>query len=358
MKRLIVSIFLAGIFISVRLLAIEYPSSIKPGIASATASEKIMTLGNEVIALKFKVSGEKLYPVTLLNKHSSSSLSMEGLEFFRLIVNGKELKCSDFSISSGPLINNIEANSLLLKKSAHNEGKSFSAILNSPDGNIQADWSVFLNDSSNYIKQKITFKCLKSAVLVSEYELVEIGSDLLHNSGTVDGSPAVSEDFFFAFEHPMSQNRYINHKVQCFLKRSLALNPCSPVAYSSVYGAVPKGQLRRGFLYYIERERNQPYHQFLHYNSWFDLSWDGVPMLAEDCMKAVQIYCNELVLKRGAKLDGFLWDDGWNDLHSLWQFNNEYFPNGFIDLRDTAAKYKVKLGTWMSPWVDTIRRVR
>ena len=35
----------------------------------------------------------------------------------------------------------------------------------------------------------------------------------------------------------------------------------------SVIGVVPRGQLRRGFLYYLERERAHPYRPFLHYNN-------------------------------------------------------------------------------------------
>ena len=42
---------------------------------------------------------------------------------------------------------------------------------------------------------------------------------------------------------------------------------------SFVIGVAPKDQLRRAFLYYLERERAHPYRPYLHYNSWYDTAW-------------------------------------------------------------------------------------
>ena len=40
----------------------------------------------------------------------------------------------------------------------------------------------------------------------------------------------------------------------------------------------------------------------------------------------------ELTVKRGVKLDSFLFDDGWDDYATLWQFDKPDFPNGFAPL--------------------------
>ena len=57
----------------------------------------------------------------------------------------------------------------------------------------------------------------------------------------------------------------------------------------------------------------------------------------------------ELVQKRGVKLDSFLFDDGWDDHATLWHFNAG-FPHGFTPLKEAAARYGAAPGVWMSPW--------
>lgn len=57
----------------------------------------------------------------------------------------------------------------------------------------------------------------------------------------------------------------------------------------------------------------------------------------------------ELSQKRGVKLDSFIFDDGWDDHHSLWKFNRG-FPDGFAPVKEAAEKYGADPGVWMSPW--------
>jgi hypothetical protein len=53
--------------------------------------------------------------------------------------------------------------------------------------------------------------------------------------------------------------------------------------------------------------------------------------------------------KRGVTLDSFLFDDGWDNHHSLWKFNSG-FPEGFTPVKQAAEKYGAEPGVWMSPW--------
>jgi len=55
------------------------------------------------------------------------------------------------------------------------------------------------------------------------------------------------------------------------------------------------------------------------------------------------------VQKRGVKLDSFLFDDGWDNPHTLWSFGAG-FPNGFAPLKLAAGKYGAAPGVWLSPW--------
>jgi hypothetical protein len=112
---------------------------------------------------------------------------------------------------------------------------------------------------------------------------------------------------------------------------------------------VPAGQLRRGFLAYVERERVHPYRPFLHYNSWFDIAWDKQKYDEAKSLDMIDYFGRELVQKRGVKMDSFLLDDGWDDNQTLWKFHSG-FPNGFTPLKDEAAKYHAGIGVWISPF--------
>jgi hypothetical protein len=114
-------------------------------------------------------------------------------------------------------------------------------------------------------------------------------------------------------------------------------------------GVVPKNQMRRGFLYYVERERAHPYVQYLHYNSWFDISYSELKLNEEKCLNVISHIGDSLTTRRGVVLSGFVFDDGWDNNSTLWQFNSG-FPNGFDLLTAEAKKYKSSIGMWISPW--------
>jgi hypothetical protein len=116
-----------------------------------------------------------------------------------------------------------------------------------------------------------------------------------------------------------------------------------------VLGTTPAGQLRRGFLAYLERERAHPYRPFLHYNSWFDIAWDTRKYNETESLDAINRIGQELVVKRGVKLDSFLFDDGWDDNRTLWKFHDG-FPDGFTPLKAAAAQYDAGIGVWLSPF--------
>ena len=52
----------------------------------------------------------------------------------------------------------------------------------------------------------------------------------------------------------------------------------------------------------------------------------------------------------GAVLDSFLWDDGWDDTSTMWEFDTERFPRGFEAVATEAKKYGAGTGVWLSPW--------
>jgi len=140
-------------------------------------------------------------------------------------------------------------------------------------------------------------------------------------------------------------------RIVCRLDRKTVLQPDQSLAQSAVMGVVPKNQLRRGFLHYIERERIVPYRPFLHYNSWYDIAWGGrEKMNGDECVEVIESFGTQLTTKRGVQLDSFVFDDGWDDPKTLWKILKKNFPNGFAPLQEHVEKYGSNIGIWLSPW--------
>ena len=118
--------------------------------------------------------------------------------------------------------------------------------------------------------------------------------------------------------------------------------------YSAVLGATPPGQLRRGFQAYLENERATPFRTFLHYNSWYDIGY-FTPYTQEDAVRAIGQFASKLVHDRGVTMDSFLFDDGWDNHDTLWEFSKD-FPHGFTPVREAAEKAGAEPGVWLSPW--------
>lgn len=139
--------------------------------------------------------------------------------------------------------------------------------------------------------------------------------------------------------------------VECSFSRASPLPAGKPFVLSSVIGVAPKGQMRRAFAAYLERERAHPYRPFLHYNSWYHLNIDrpGNRMTEQEALAAVEAVGTELTQKRGVTLASYVMDDGWDSHTKVWDFN-ENFPQGFANVAKTAAKFRGGVGLWMSPW--------
>jgi hypothetical protein len=147
----------------------------------------------------------------------------------------------------------------------------------------------------------------------------------------------------------LSKIRTLGPALQCSLPRSTPLKLGDEQTYSSVIGVAPPGQLRRAFLYYVERERAQPYRPFLHYNSWYDLGYGLGKIMEPDALKVIDLFGKELIDQRKVAMDSFVMDDGWDDPASLWRFH-EGFPHGFTGLQQAAQRHHAGVGAWLSPW--------
>lgn len=326
----------------------HYPGK-SPGNAVASHSANSISLENNVVKMIFQINNNQFHPGKFIDKTNGGILDLIPLNWFSITLKDwKIVTDKDFKLEAFPEIKQSSLKPNSAKYSDKLNGKVISATFVDQSLGLTVKWKAELKDGSNYIKQQWTFYA-KDSLPIIKYSMLEIPSANAKQMGTVDGTPLVFKEMFFALEHPMSKNEINKKSADSYLPRQEILQSSDSMVITTVFGVTPKGQLRRGFLYYTERERAHPYRPFLHYNSWYDLSWIDRKMSDSLCLDRIKMYGDSLIEKRNVKMKAFLFDDGWDDNASLWKISKS-FPDGFTNMKNLAESYGSQLGLWLSPW--------
>ncbi len=272
-------------------------------------------------------------------------------ELFSIILaDGKEIPSSQLEGIGDLRRTRVEATPEAVRKEERHGGWMLARSFRSQSPDFRAEWSMTLRDGANYIVFELRLDGGNKDVPIRGVRLLDASGPRGKVAGTVQGSPVVAGRMFFGGESPLAENRVEGDGLRCEIPLP-PLRPGGTLRRTAVAGVAPEGQLRRGFLDYLERRRARPYRPFVHYNSWYHLNIGrpGNRMVEEECLETVSLIGRELTDKRGVRLDGFVWDDGWDDHDSLWGFHDG-FPRGFRKIREASAKYGAAMGVWMSPW--------
>lgn len=319
-----------------------YPGS-DPGPALATRDGAVFTLSNHALSVSWDLGAPPRAGIRLVNKLTSATYAL-GEPCSVLFGDGTE---AGFGTPiADPKISEVSPTQRTPRFSEGLRGEQVEADFGVR--HMVVHWRAVLLNGSNYVRQEFTFKSQNGDEDIKQVRLVSAAVPDATVSGSVLGSPITTKTLFLGFEHPMSVSTVDHGRAECRLDRKLPLKEGVSVTYSSVFGVAPEGQLRRAFLSYVERERARPYNPFLHYNSWYDIGYFTIYNEAE-CLDSIKAFGEELSAKRGAKLSSFLFDDGWDNYASVWEFHPG-FPNGFTPLKALAAKYGAAPGIWLSPW--------
>ncbi|GAA0921685.1 thermostable cytotonic enterotoxin Ast [Rothia nasimurium] len=271
------------------------------------------------------------------------------LPFQITLADDKVLGPKDFHLDGRIVESTLRADPKASRAAERLPGKVARASFTDAEGRFRIDLSWVQRDGSDYLREIVTITALRADEPIRRVDL--LGAKVTDSEvlGSVDGSPVVSGHDWFGFENPLSKSQVRGGtQVQLWVERELPLRKGQSVTYSAAVGATHDNQLRRDFLTYIERERAHPYRTFLHYNSWYDIGY-FTPYTADQAVERINTFGNELVTKRGVKIDSFLFDDGWDDRSGSWSFSKD-FPNGFHPLAEAAKKYGAAPGMWLSPW--------
>jgi hypothetical protein len=329
--------------------ALEVPGR-EPGKAAARFEQGRLVLENNVLSATWTFGAGRFELTEVVDRTSRGSVHAgPGEALVVTLGDGRSLKASQLAPAGKVTLRRLKGISDAAKRSDRLPGWRASVPLKCEEGGFRVKWQATLRDESNYVTQEISLRAAEGEVAVGDVALVDLAAPGAAVSGVVEGSPVALGTLFFACEHPMADNRVDDGRVVCSARCHRPLTADEPWTRTSVIGVVPEGQLRRGFLYYLERERARPYGLFLHYNSWWDIAWADRLMNEGQCLDVIDSFGRELVEKRGAKIDSFVFDDGWDDPKTLWGFHSG-FPRGFTPLKEAAAKYGSAVGTWFSPW--------
>jgi len=315
--------------------------------AAATATDNRIELRNGTIAASAGLQNGSLRGLTIADRLHHTEIFLAE-PFAILLKDGATLKASELKLTGRPSRQELAPRADASRMADRVRGEEVDVLLESADHALRAKWSLVLLDGSSYVRQMLTLAAADRDVEISRVQLIDVTLPDAQVSGSVAGSPIVAGNLFLGFEHPISHSKVTAGRATAWIDRDLPLKAGQSVTYSAVIGVAREGQMRRDFLAYIERERAHPYRTFLHYNSWYDLGF-GNDFDAAGALDRVNAFGRELKEKRGVTLDSFLFDDGWDDHHSLWRFNSG-FPDGFTPVKQAAEKYGAQPGVWMSPW--------
>ncbi len=332
--------------------AVEYPG-VTPGSAACAVDKQRMSLSNDVIRCLWELEDGRAESLEITDVQAAKAAGLDSGHMPRIVLQGGRI--IDLALlvpTRGFHCGTIKADPNSPRAEDAHGGRRISARFVDNESGLTVNWLAQLRDGSNYINQTLVLKC-KSDVKIEKIEFLDATIKNARQVGEVSGSVVLCGNVFLAVEHPLAEN-VVDKKsqVRCSLPRSMSLASKQPQwRCSSVMGVVPQAQLRRGFLYYLERRRAHPYRPFLHYNSWYHLNI-GKPnylMTEKECLDTIEHIGRELVEKRDVKLDAFVWDDGWNDFNSLWDFHDG-FPRGFSETMKAGKRYGAATGVWLSPW--------
>ncbi len=237
--------------------AVDFPGP-PPGRATASASSVQCHLENAVVGMSWQISSGKLRPGEIVDRLTGKTIPA-GTEVFSIVSgDGRVLRASDLKLLKTPHAEDISARSGALWIADRSAGKRIVATLADNDGSFQVEWQAVLRDGDNYVRQELVLRALKKDMPLTEVVLIELPVEKSPAVGTVLGSPVVAGNLLFACESPLADNRGQPGRVRCAFPWKTVLKAGDSLRSASVVGVAPADQMRRAFLYYVERSTPGP----------------------------------------------------------------------------------------------------
>jgi hypothetical protein len=316
-------------------------------VPAFAAASPAYTLGNAAISLQWQPSAGHLGSLSVTDRVNGRDIAVVS-PFALTFRHGAKLDAAQLTLLAPPSELALEADPAASRAAERAPGHAIQASFGDADGRMRIDVRWVQREGSDYLREIVTITALKQDEDISRVDLLQLKAEHAEVIGTVQGSPVVMGHDYAGFEQPLSNSDVRGSQIHLWMDEGMPLPKGHSITYSAVVGVTHGNQLRRDFAAYVERERAHPYRPFLHYNSWYDIGY-FTPYTEAEALDRINTIGQELSVKRGVKLDSFLFDDGWDDRSGSWHFSRD-FPHGFVPLREAAAKYGAAPGVWLSPW--------
>lgn len=349
---------LCSLFSSFQLTQASIYEVIKEAVATPVAPADFAgktILSNDMVELHVNVAGQTLAELTFFDKLNGLSYNL-GPEVFSIGMEGSNAdsnnRLSARSLLAGtPVIEHIPADPNARRLIDRRAGQRMVIPFAWTNSGLSVIWSAELRDGQPYVRITMSVRAEQAPQQVRDVRVLDFEAPQALVSGSVKGAPvlAAGSRLFCGVESPLAVNKVEGKRIMAQLDRRLNLPTRVNFKVSAVLGVSNPSQIRRTFQQsYINEERARPYKTFLNYNTWYDIGYFD-PYSEKQAIDTVNLYQQELVDKRGVTIDSFLFDDGWDDTATLWQFH-QALPNGLTDIAKATQTAKSSPGIWFSPW--------
>ncbi|MBP0592231.1 enterotoxin [Paraburkholderia sp. LEh10] len=326
--------------------ASDAPSE-QPGAPVLQVTGDRYVFGNSAIALSWKIAGRCLADFVIVDRVHGRSLSVSA-PYALTFADGLTRGAAELQLIEPPREEALPARGNALRQAERRAGKRVRAVLGDTDNRLRVEWCVEQREDARYLRQHLFITALLCDEPIASVSLFQTAARDAQKAGELKAVPVIDGNIYLGFELPMAESRVSDGTASLTVTRDLPLEKLKTLAYSAVAGVFDHGQLRRDFAAYLELERARPYRPFLHYNSWYDIGF-LTAYTQEQAIERIHAVGRELHEKRAVQLDSFVFDDGWDDYSGNWTFNDA-FPDGFVPLKEAAARYGAAPGVWLSPW--------
>ncbi|NWC65784.1 enterotoxin [Cedecea sp. P7760] len=302
-------------------------SSLLMMLLSHVAMAAQYQLENDNLAVSFDDSGSAAVIKDRLSDHKLAPIEL----FFLTLPDEKVLHTADFKIK------NVSKTADAIRIDYERDDFSVNVTLKLLKGKYAAVDYTFQAKGQPRDVAKITFFPTKGQAQAP------------YVNGAINSSPIVADSFYMLPQKPIVNTYAYETTTNLNVGLKTPIKTDAPVTYTVYFGTFEAtDQLRRSFNQFINAMRPRPYQPYLHYNSWMDIGF-FTPYTEKDVLTRMDEYASELISKRGVKLDGFLLDDGWDDLTGKWLFGPA-FKHGFGAIKEKADSLHTSVGLWLSPW--------
>jgi len=207
------------------------------------------------------------------------------------------------------------------------------------------------------LRIQTTLRAPGEAIIIRRIALLDV--TVSGETPKLTGSPNVShpvfgERFFAGIEHPSAECMVEGSRL------SLAQSPYTRVGQEwvefppAVFGSASDEDvatageegLRRAFIRYLDTVRVKPDDMHVHYNDWWTAP---IPSSEDFVLQNIAQLRQGLHETTGFFFDSYALDMGWSNPYSVWEIDEQYFPEGFGPIQAMLTDAGSGLGLWVSP---------